>query len=318
MNKELAFTGERYIPEYFSDSCDEIVKEHEDRYSSISKLVADKVVLDAACGSGYGSFEISKYAKSVRGIDISADSIQYAKNNYSSKNLEFNEASVTEIPFLNDEFDVVVSFETIEHISEEQQILFLKQIKRVLKEDGILIISTPDKLNYSDKMNYINEFHIKEFYEKEFYEFLSLFFRNIEFYYQTQEICNLIYNKNSMKMDFDCMNQDISGKYIIAVCSDFNIDNFKIGAISLENNKINFLNSRILSLQNEVEEKNKWAFGLNLEIDRINTITENLNQELETKEQSIKNLNDEIEAKEQQIQKQNQELETKEQSIKNL
>lgn len=284
MNNELAFTGERYIPEYFSNSDDEIVKEHEDRYSSISKLVTDKVVLDAACGSGYGSFEISKYAKNVIGIDISSDSIEYAKNNYLARNLSFNVSSVTEMPFSNNEFDVVVSFETIEHISEDQQILFLKQIKRVLKEDGILIISTPDKLNYSDKMNYINEFHIKEFYEKEFYEFLSLFFRNVEFYYQTQEVCNLIYNKNSMKMDFDCMNQDISGKYIIAVCSDFDIDNFKISAISLEDNKNNFLNSRILSLQKEVEEKNKWAFELNLEIDRVNTITENLNKELEQKD----------------------------------
>lgn len=296
MNKELIFTGERYIPEYFSDSCDEIVREHEDRYSSISKLVADKVVLDAACGAGYGSFEISKYAKKVRGIDISSDSIQYAKNNYSSENLKFNVASVTEMPFPDDEFDVVVSFETIEHIDENQQLLFLKEIKRVLKENGVLIISTPDKLNYSDKKNYKNEFHIKEFYENEYHTFLSSFFKNIEFYYQIQEVCNLIYNLNSINIDFKTANtQDITGKFIIAVCSNFDLKNFgEIGIVSVEKNKNDYLNSRIISLQNEVEEKNNWAFGLNSEINRIVTIVENLNKDLDEKNKKIERLEKEI------------------------
>ena len=325
MSEKMLFTGERYIPEYFSDSNDEIVKEHEDRYKTITELITDKVVLDAACGSGYGSFEISKHAKSIIGIDISEDSVAYAKNNFLAENLNFEVASVTEIPFDDNEFEVVVSFETIEHISENQQVLFLKQIKRVLKEDGILIISTPDKLIYSDKKNYKNEFHIKEFYEKEFYCFLSNFFKNVEFYYQKQEVCNLIYNKDSLEVSFSTNSEEISGKYIIAICSDIDLKALKkIGSISIEDTKNDFLNTRILSLQDEVNEKNQWAFNLNSEINKINLILEekenkylrleeeksqiefslksqlnNLKQELEEKENDfssdrIKNLEEEL------------------------
>lgn len=288
MNEKMIFTGERYIPEYFVDTNDEIVKEHEDRYNSIIKLIDNKVVLDAACGSGYGSFEISKYAKSITGIDISNDSIEYAKNNYKAENLNFNVASVTEMPFENHHFDVVVSFETIEHITEKQQLLFLEQIKRVLKKDGILVISTPDKLNYSDKKNYKNEFHIKEFYEKEYFDFLVSFFKNVEFYYQTQEICNLIYAKNSSNVNFNTNNKEVSGKYIIAICSDIDFKNsIEIESVSVEYSKNDSLKNRILDLQEEVEEKNTWAFNLNLEIDLINN-------KLDTKESEIKSLQKEL------------------------
>ena len=309
MTEEITFTGERYIPEYFVDTNDEIVKEHEDRYNSIIKIITNRIVLDAACGSGYGSYEISKHAKSVIGIDISDESINYAIKNYKSENLNFEVASVTNLPFLDNSFDVVVSFETIEHISEEAQILFLKQIKNVLKDDGYFVISTPDKLNYSDKSNYKNEFHIKEFYEDEFYKFLLSFFKNVKFYYQTEEVCNLIYDKNSKNLKLNSFDFDISGKYIIAICSDSNIDELQsIGSISITNNKNEFFKMRIQELQKDVDEKNNWAFNLNHEIDNKNSCIKSLNENLEEKEEKIKSLNENLEEKEEKIKSLNEEL----------
>jgi len=314
MNDELIFTGERYIPEYFLDSQDEIIKEHENRYKSIKNIIKNKLVLDAACGTGYGSYEISKYAQKVIGIDISNETIKYAKKNYKRENLDFITASVTDLPFQDNSFDVITSFETIEHISEKQQLHFLDEIVRVLKGNGLLIISTPDKLIYSDQNNYTNEFHIKEFYEKEFYVFLNKFFKNIKFYYQSDEICNLIYSPESKEVNISEINDlNIKGKYIIAVCSNHTVNNnqLNIDHMIIDNKKLINLKNRVLELQDDIDKKNNWTFNLIEELNKKN-------KELTTKEQNIQTLNEELTTKEQNIQTLNEELTTKEQNIQTL
>lgn len=296
MSEKILFTGERYIPEYFDNNNDEIISEHESRYRSISSLINNKVVLDAACGSGYGSFEISKFAKNVIGIDISNESIEYCKDKFKSNNLSYEVASVTELPFENDKFDIVISFETIEHISEDQQYLFLSQVKRVLKKDGCFVVSTPDKLIYSDKKNYKNEFHIKEFYEEEFYVFLNKFFKNIKFYYQSDEICNLIYSSESKEIKIsEIKNSIIKGKYIIAVCSNEALnDDIYLENISIDNNKLINLQNRILELQVEVEEKNNWAFALIEELKQKDQNIESFIKELKQTKQALDVKSEEI------------------------
>ena len=174
-------TGERYIPEQMLG---DITIEHMHRYNSILDIVKDKVVLDAACGTGYGTNLIGKYAQRAYGIDISKEAIEYAKENYSIENIDFRNMSIAMIDFPEKFFDVIVSFETIEHVDEEIQEKFMCEISRVLKNDGILIMSTPNKYNYSDIRNYKNEYHIKEFYESEFRDLIFDKFKNINLYYQ--------------------------------------------------------------------------------------------------------------------------------------
>ena len=168
--QKLEFTGERFVPE-----CErEIWYEHYHRYLMACDVVSGKKVLDAACGEGYGSHLLASYADKVVAVDIDESSIDHAKRRYRRDNLKFLCADVLEIPIPDNSFDVVVSFETLEHLAEHQQLL--SEFKRVLKEDGVLIISTPDKAEYSDKTGFDNEYHVKELYRHEFKELLDSHF----------------------------------------------------------------------------------------------------------------------------------------------
>jgi len=166
-DKPLEFTGERFTPECVR----EIWYEHYHRYAFAKNLVKGKKVLDAACGEGYGSHLLSKYASKVTGLDIDKQSIEHANNKYKTSNLSFVEGSCSQLPFADGNFDVVVSFETLEHL--EQQAEMLEEFKRVLTKDGILIISTPDKQHYSDATGFVNEYHVKELYKQEFKDLLN-------------------------------------------------------------------------------------------------------------------------------------------------
>src|SRR3989344_88465 len=132
-------TGERMI-----DAAHEgkpVWGEHYSRYIFSKQLVTNKVVADGSCGSGYGTNYLSKFgkAKFVYGIDVSSEAIKYAKKHYPSKDISFIEANLEKMPLEDKSIDVFVSFETIEHIKNYEK--FVKEIKRVLKNDGILVLS---------------------------------------------------------------------------------------------------------------------------------------------------------------------------------
>lgn len=265
----MIFTGERFIPNMELDP--ELEAEHLQRYYSIKDIVKGKVVLDAACGEGYGSFIISEKAKNVYGIDISNEAINLAKEKYKKNNLSFINASIEKLPIDDRSIDVAVSFETIEHVDESIQYNFLNEISRVLKEDGTFIISTPDKKIYSDEHNYKNEFHVKEFYEDEFINFLKSKFTYVEVYYQYLEVVSLLNNfKNIQEIkSFSKLNEKHKGKYLIAIASNKKIDNLSdMNSIYINNkDKYKTLINRILQLQDEVEERSAWGKTLDKEIE---------------------------------------------------
>jgi SAM-dependent methyltransferase len=178
----VEFTGERYMPQL--DEA-EISFEHWHRYLWVEAFVAGKAVLDIACGEGYGAALLAHSAAHVTGVDADADTIDNARATYAQPNLDFIHGSAQEIPLTGTAlFDVVVSFETIEHLGEEDQRRFLDEIKRVLKPDGIAVFSTPNRTIYSDKPHYRNPFHIKEFYRKEFEALLGHTFGHVEMFGQ--------------------------------------------------------------------------------------------------------------------------------------
>ena len=162
MTGSLDFTGERFTPE-----CErEIWYEHYHRYALATRWCANKRTLDAACGEGYGSALLAQSATSVEGVDISELAIAHAQKRYADiENLGFHVADCIALPFADNEFDRVVSFETLEHLAEHDQLL--AEFRRVLKPDGCLIISSPDKATYSDEKNAVNEYHVKELYRDE-------------------------------------------------------------------------------------------------------------------------------------------------------
>lgn len=165
-------TGERYLPEFDGDW----TLEHRHRYLLARELAAGKDVLDVACGEGYGSYLLAEAADTVAGVDISAETIARAKGKYRRPNLSFLQGSVLAIPLPDASMDLVVSFETLEHIAEHD--MLLAEVRRVLRPGGVLCISTPDKRQYSDIPGRRNTFHVKELYRDEFAEMLRRRFRN--------------------------------------------------------------------------------------------------------------------------------------------
>ena len=224
-NDDIEFTGERFVP---GKALGQIEVEHLHRYQAVLEIIRNKKVLDAACGTGYGSALMSSVAQNVTGIDISGDTISHNQKIYADiKNLEFIEASIAELPFPDKSFDVIVSFETIEHVNEELQNSFLREIQRCLKDDGILIMSSPDKRTYTDLTGLTNEFHVKEFYYDEFLNFLEKAFKYKKIYVQGEHelsgelITSYPYiSEEKIKiLNNPYLNND-KNLYIIAVCSN--------------------------------------------------------------------------------------------------
>ncbi|MFL0581105.1 glycosyltransferase [Solibacillus silvestris] len=267
----MKFTGERFIPTVV-DTDDEIKIEHMQRYYAIQNIVEGKVVLDAACGEGYGTNMLSEYALKVYGLDIDKETIEHAKKKYTKSNIEYQQGSIEELPFPNDYFDVVVSFETIEHVSGDIQAKFLKEIKRVLKADGTLIMSTPNKKIYSDYRNYKNPFHVKEFYKDEYYTFLKSAFKEVKFYYQYRENVFLLTGEDSDNIETLKLNTKTSenSKYFVAICSDKVENNYHVSAAHIENGTFNKKMERITTLQNDVVERNNHITKLDIEIEEKN------------------------------------------------
>jgi SAM-dependent methyltransferase len=176
----MEFTGERFTPECVR----EIWYEHQHRYAFAQALARGKRVLDAACGEGYGSALLADVAASTLGVDIDAAAVEHAQRRYGNKaNLEYRQGDATALDFLaNGSFDLVCCFETLEHV--EAQEALLAGFARLLAPDGVLLVSSPDKAEYSDARGYRNEFHVRELYRDELEALLSRHFRQSRLYAQ--------------------------------------------------------------------------------------------------------------------------------------
>src|SRR6056297_3057235 len=226
----LEFTGERFTPECVR----EIFHEHFHRYAWAQRLVGGLDVLDCACGEGYGSRILSDAARSVTGVDIDAASIEHARRRYVADGLEFARASALDLPFEDDRFDAVVSFETLEHLAEHDELM--TEFRRVLRPGGFLLMSSPDRKTYSDDTGFDNEFHVRELYRDQFEALLARHFPNFRLYGQ-----KLMFNSALWRLDADsataeCLTSEADGTvthaghparapiYFIAVAAASGID----------------------------------------------------------------------------------------------
>jgi len=154
------------------------------RYHFASQFVVGKSILDVACGAGYGSSYLArKGARWVIGSDVSPEAVSYAVRYYKDEKTEFVCADATRLPFINNSFDCVVSFETIEHIKEYER--FLSECRRVLKKEGVFICSTPNRgLSSPILKKPLYQYHVKEFYLAEFHHLLNTYFRQVQVFGQ--------------------------------------------------------------------------------------------------------------------------------------
>jgi len=180
----MKYTGERFIlGENFCGPDTNIHKEHISRYQFASNYIKGKKILDIACGTGYGcKMFVECGAKYVIGCDISNETVDYAKEHFLEKDIEFHKKDIRNLDFPDETFDCVVSFETLEHITEQEHVI--DELKRVLKKGGILIISTPNKEVRSLDEENTNIFHEKELTVNEFKNLLNNHFPNFKLFSQ--------------------------------------------------------------------------------------------------------------------------------------
>lgn len=179
----MEFTGERVIPDLMRPS-NALLLEHLARYQFALPYCHGRV-LDFACGSGYGTHLIAKNkhreVEVVVGVDIDPEAIQYARGRYyhpKSSYLVVNAVSKG-LYYRLGSFDVVVSFETIEHVEDYE--LFMRNIHDLLVPGGRLILSTPFGKGIGKETK--EPFHVHQMTRNEF-ERLFYAFTSVELYHQ--------------------------------------------------------------------------------------------------------------------------------------
>jgi len=183
--QSMEFTGERVIP-----SCAEakgLWHVHLARYRFAQLWAQGKTVLDVACGTGYGSALLAQTAEAVVGIDIDHETIEYANRHYCLPNCGFATGNASHISFSDRSFDLVVSFETIEHIERPAQ--FVNEAHRVLRSGGILLVSTPPRSRLAGikellGQQHANPYHVHEFTRRQFSRLLEERFQHVVMHHQ--------------------------------------------------------------------------------------------------------------------------------------
>jgi SAM-dependent methyltransferase len=179
----VEFTGERVIPGLVDD---DLWNEHIARYAFARFYAKDKRVLDAGCGSGFGSAELALSAAQVTGVDIASEAVTLSAGSYLMPRLRFVVASCGAMPFPAHVFDLVVAFEVIEHLPDYRALL--KEAARVVTRQGLFIVSSPNKMYYAESRGETgpNPFHEHEFEPAEFERELGGVFPNVRLVLQNR------------------------------------------------------------------------------------------------------------------------------------
>jgi GT2 family glycosyltransferase/SAM-dependent methyltransferase len=269
----MEFSGERVIPARVEPT---LWAEHLARYGLASHLASGLRVLDFGCGTGYGTALLKDSgAAFVVGVDSASDAVAFARSEFQGDDLHFVGTDCL-LPGLADgSFDLVVSFETIEHVASYEA--FLSEVFRLLRPDGRFVLSTPNKKTYSDERpGEANPFHVHEFYGDELRRILEQHFPTVELYGQwisegvvfahlsgatgfepesTRRLRILEPRANDPMERCD---------YLVAVCAPRELAAEE--APDLEHyffmsgtNEVGDKRRRILELQTEVEERTRWA-----------------------------------------------------------
>jgi len=155
------------------------------RYIFSLKYIQTKNVIDTACGAGWGSYLISDFPSSIDSIDINDNALNFAKKTWDSNKLNFMSHSILEIDKLNKEYDVVLSYEVIEHLKYDDGVIYLQQISKSLSQNGYLIMSSYFPLLKKDALKEMkkNKYHLYIYTKKEIIKLLKdNGFRNVKFY----------------------------------------------------------------------------------------------------------------------------------------
>ncbi len=164
---ELAYTGERVVP---GTAPFHAYWMHARRYAFAAGWCRGKRVLDAGCGSGYGSRILLREASQCLGLDRDEAVVNLARSLFRAPGLEFSVGEIQGMAAVADgEVDVVVALEVLEHLPREEVAEFLGSVRRVLVEDGTLVVSVANRHHPGKE----NPHHLSEMSFPEFRDLLS-------------------------------------------------------------------------------------------------------------------------------------------------
>lgn len=188
---------ERYDPDLADGKI--IAAEHQARYRWALDVAAGKEILDAGCGVGYGSAVLSDAgAARVVGVDNDADAVANASSRYGGRDtVEFRHGDLRELPFEDFSFDLIVCFEAIEHV--DRQDAALDELRRVLREDGHLLISSPNRDVYPPG----NPHHLHEYTPEELAQALATRFEAVDLWRQHTWLASLLLDDASAASDLE-------------------------------------------------------------------------------------------------------------------
>jgi GT2 family glycosyltransferase/SAM-dependent methyltransferase/glycosyltransferase involved in cell wall biosynthesis len=298
----LEWTGERLT----TAADGQVETEHLHRYFLARELVRGLDVLDIASGEGYGSALLAQSARSVVGVEIDPTTVAHAASHYSASNLTFIQGAAQSIPLGDASVDAVVSFETVEHIYEQEQ--FLAEIRRVLKPGGIVIISSPNRDVYSAPGTPPNPHHVRELAEGQFAALVGGQFTHIEMFGQRPIVGSVIVGAKSAVhprpvLTFDRRSEDIfecsSGfdrilYYLIVASnnSDFRVpDTFYFDLQAIDD-----LIATAPALQRALKDRDQELSQRQGEVDRLAETGHQLAAEVEHQAATVKRLTLELES----------------------
>jgi SAM-dependent methyltransferase len=196
----LEAKGERLVPD--AQRGELVHAEHLARYLHAAPLARGRAVLDAACGEGYGSAMLAAAgARSVVGVDIDGPTVEHARERHG---IDARRADVRELPFPDGTFDLVVSFETIEHVEDPERAV--AEMRRVLRDDGTLVISTPNPGEYLVS----TEFHVREFDPAEFEALLRPHFDSVELTFQHNWLASAVVGRDASELSDESVALDLA------------------------------------------------------------------------------------------------------------
>lgn len=253
----MEYTGERLIPG--RKGLELLELEHRARYELVVPSARGKRVLDLGCGTGYGANRLAEVARRVVGIDVSAESVEYARSAFARPDLTFEigdlsrDEVVEELRHLEPEpFEVMTCFEVIEHVPDPVRVL--ARIKRLLDPGGLLFLSTPNIARPQAVVERDNPFHLVEYGEEELLGVLRAQFSSVRLFRQSVHLGSRIVP------DADGRPREVSwrdagpaeAKYWVAVCSDLAGDEAPVAGLDLSTS-----DAHLMLLQERLAELRK-------------------------------------------------------------
>lgn len=163
-----------------------VMAEHRARYAFAARFVRQRRVLDVACGSGYGSRMLHQAgAAGVVGVDRDEEAVAFAQRRYGNDAVTFRAGDACAPP-VRKPFDVIVSFETIEHLDDP--VAFLTTCRELLAPGGLFLVSTPYRHRVRTDGKPVNPFHVREWRTEEFERLLRDFFLRVTLFGQALKL----------------------------------------------------------------------------------------------------------------------------------